>query len=303
MLCLEALPGNLDHLEHLLFDESWCEKYFISRRWPRGFSCSRCERDNIVLSEPDLTTCPACGQKFSITAGTLLHGTKISISQWLTAAWLLCNSYNRLSIRNLQDKLRIKNYQTARNMMQKLLFLKKMGADMKCMGSVELGDCALFLKKEKSNCHLFAAVEINVKNNVTGRIRIFHSHDLSTDSLRRFLRFCVQDSSVVLLPDRQPYLSFYSGRYLTITESTAPHQGAASQVLTAFLASHLNHSSCVFSLKRLERLRDEFCFQENNKLFPDTLAVFENLVARLVKNPDLSSDSSQTCPGKYGGEV
>jgi len=303
MLCLEDLPGNLDHFEHLLFDESWCEKYFISRRWPRGFSCSRCSRDNIVLSEPNLTTCPACGHKFSITAGTLLHGTKISISQWLTAAWLLCNSNNKLSIRNLQNKLCIKNYQTARKVMQKLHFLKKMEADMKCMGPVEIADCALFLKKEKSNCHLFAAVEINVKNNVTGRIGIFHSHDLSPDSLGRFLRFCVQDSSVVLLPDREPYRSFYSGRYLTITESTATHQGAASHVLASFIASHLDHSSTVFSLKRLERLRDEFCFQENNKLFPDTLAVFENLVARLVKNPVLSSDSSQTCPVKYGGEV
>jgi len=303
MLCLEDLPGNLDHFEHLLFDESWCEKYFISRRWPRGFSCSRCSRDNIVLSEPNLTTCPACGHKFSITAGTLLHGTKISISQWLTAAWLLCNSYNKLSIRNLQDKLRIKNYQTARKVMQKLHFLKKMGADMKCMGSIEIADCALFLKKEKSNCHLFAAVEINVKNNVTGRIGIFHSHDLSPESLGRFLRFCVQDSSVVLLPDREPYRSFCSGRYLTITESTATQQGAASHVLASFIASHLHHSSTVFSLKRLERLRDEFCFQENNKLFPDMLAVFENLVARLVKNPALSSDSSQTCPEKYGGEV
>lgn len=303
MLCLETLPDTLDQLERLLRDENWCRNYFISARWPAGITCIRCNRDSIVLSESNLTLCPHCGHTFSITSGTLLHGTKKNISLWLMAAWIMCNSLDRLSIRSLQQKLKIKNYQTARNWMIKLRCAKRMADSKKCMGAVEIEDRTLFLRKENRYCHLFAALEINVKNNVTGRLRMFHCNDLSPAALDRFLHYCVAPDSTVIFPDREPYVTFRSSRYLGITVSPAFYRRGVSQSIDSFLAFQLNHSSNVFSLRRLKTLRDDFCFQENKKLFPDTLAVFENLVASIVKNPPLSSDSSQAPMRKDGGDT
>ena len=303
MLCLETLPETHDQLEHLLCDEDWCRNYFISARWPGGFTCIRCNRDNSVLLEPNLTICPHCGHEFSITSGTLLHGTKKNISQWLKAAWIVCNSIEKLSIKRLQQKLKIKNYQTARDWMKKLQCAKRMADNKKCSGLVEIEDCTLLLTKENRDCQLFAALEVNVKNNVTGRLRMYQGNELSPVALGRFLHYCVEHNSTVLFPDREPYASFRSARYLSITESPAFSRRGVSQLVASFLTSQLSHSSRVFSLRRLQTLRDDFCFQENKKLFPDTLAVFENLVTNIVKNPPLSSDSSQAFLEKDGGDT
>lgn len=300
MLCLKMLPETLDKMEHLLRDENWCRNYFVSARWPEGFTCGRCHWDtiNYMFRESNLTICPQCGHTSSITSGTLLHGTKKKISQWLMAAWIICTSLDRLSIRGLQQKLKIENYQTVRNWMKKLQSAKRMADSKTCMGFVEIEDCLLFSRKENRECHLFTALEVNVKNNVTGRLRMFHCNDLSPAALQRFLHYCVEENSTVLFPDREPYASFHSNRYLSITESPALRRGAVSHLVASFLDSQLHHPTSVFSLRRLETLCDEFCFQENKKLFPDTLAVFENLVTSIVKSPPLPADSSQAHPEK-----
>ncbi len=305
MFCMATLPNTRDQLEHLLCDESWCENYFFSRRWLSGFNCTRCNRQKVTPPEPGptiSTICPDCGNRLSLTSGTLLHGTKKSISQWLKAAWLLCNTINSVSIRNVQDKLQIKNYQTARNVMMKLHSVIRRENTKKCYGSVEIADCSLFVRKEKRNCHLFAAVEIDVKNNTIGRQRLYHCNDLSTDYLAGFLERCIQKSSIVLCPDREPYLSFHSGRYLILTGPGDRYLDSADKLLGTFQASQLNNSSSVFSLNRLRTLCNEFCFQENKKLFPDTLAVFDNLVAIMVENPH-PRDYTHHAPSRDGGDV
>lgn len=302
MACLETLPGDFDQLETLLYDESWCRKYFISARWPEGFTCNHCNRDNIVLSDPDSTTCPHCGHTFSLTAGTLLHGTKKSVSHWLRAVWFMCTSFDRLSIKSLQNNLEINNYQTARSWIDKLYCARKVATDKKCMATVEVEDCTLFIRKERTVCHLFAALEVNLKNCMTGRLRMFHCKKLSADTLHHVLNNCVHKGSTLLLPDREPYSSYQSHHYLSITESSSVCQGA-SRSLRSFIASHLNHSSTVFSRKRLEALRDDFCFQENKRLFPDIQAVFDDLISSIVNTPPLSSTVSSTVQEIYDGDI
>ncbi|MEE4166017.1 MAG: hypothetical protein V2I35_08455 [Desulfocapsaceae bacterium] len=301
MFSLETLPVNHTQLELLLEDESWCKHYFISKRWPGGFTCNRCKNNTILTSKPYITACPYCGHRASITSGTILHGTKKRLSHWLAAAWLMSKSSGTLSIGTIQQKLDLKNYQTARNLLKKLRYAAKRAGSKKCLGTVEIDDFPLFLNKEKRTCHLFAAVEIHLKNNVTGRRFLSSCDQLSTKSLGRFLDCFVADSSTVLFPDRQPYRSFHSARHLTITESELPFQGAAGQVREEFLASRLNGQPHVFSLKRLETLLDDFCYQENNKLFSDPLAAFENLVTSMAVNHPPTWDSSCSSEKKAGG--
>jgi len=301
MFYLETLPNTCDQLELLLCDESWCEKYFISRRRLSGLSCSRC---NGQITNPpirDPIICPDCGARFSLTSGTLLHGTKKNISQWLKAVWLLCHSLNHVSIRKFQEKLQIENYQTARKLMQKLHWLIRRENDKECSGSVEVGDCTLFTKKENKACHLFAVVEIDTKHNMCGRLRLFPCNTESRECFDRILERCVQKGSIVLCPDRHPYHSVRSDRHLIITEQADLNVGAAHKLLAMFIAFHLHGSSSVFSLNRLETLCDEFCFQENKKLFPDTLALFDNLVTGMVTNQTPQPESSRSGLRRDGG--
>jgi len=285
-------PATLDQLESLLRNETWCQNYFLSMRWPSGFTCNRCGQAQSSIDEASSMACSRCGHPISTTAGTLLHGTKKSICQWLRAVWLMCRSPDTLSIKTLQNSLKIKNYQTARNWLNKLRYARTPITKKKCTGTVEIGDFRLKVKKEQSEIHLIAALEVNLKTRVTGRIRLSHCHELSANSLERVLHSCVEENSTLLLPDCHPYETLRPNQYLSIIDSTSQAQRGTPLVIDVFRTSCLNGSSTVFSLKRLKALCDDFCFQENRKLYADTLNVFETLVAGMAAPATLLPDST-----------
>ena len=68
-------------------DESWCAAYASRLKWPQGFVCRACGAAAQRCLRPDKPLCPACGRSSSITAGTLLHGSKKSLATWLQALW------------------------------------------------------------------------------------------------------------------------------------------------------------------------------------------------------------------------
>ena len=77
--------------------EEQCQELFIKIRWPSGVTCLRCGFEKVYRIGPPLRfVCGArgCGHKFSVTAGTWLHGTKISLVTWVWAFYALIeNSY------------------------------------------------------------------------------------------------------------------------------------------------------------------------------------------------------------------
>jgi hypothetical protein len=63
--------------------------------------------------------CLACGRQTSVTAGTVLHRTKLPLVLWFWAAHLMATHSNGISARQLQAQLHV-TYKTAWLLMQKL---------------------------------------------------------------------------------------------------------------------------------------------------------------------------------------
>ena len=66
-------------------------------RWPDGVTCPHCEGRDIgghgsYWRDPDLPRyeCKTCHRTFLLTTGTVLSRSRISLSVWLCAAWLIC---------------------------------------------------------------------------------------------------------------------------------------------------------------------------------------------------------------------
>lgn len=72
-------------------DEHQCADVFAALRWPDGFRCGRCgnRRFSRLRARPRVFECGACGRQNSVTAGTSLHGTKVSLRRWLAATRLV----------------------------------------------------------------------------------------------------------------------------------------------------------------------------------------------------------------------
>ncbi len=97
--------GDLSLIEAVrrFSDEKAAEEWFIARRWPDGIKCPHCASAEISVREnrkPMPFHCRACRQYFSVRTGTLLHASKLPLSKWALAFYLM--SVNRKGVSSVQ---------------------------------------------------------------------------------------------------------------------------------------------------------------------------------------------------------
>lgn len=113
-------PRTLRDFQARFADEAACRFYLAESRWPDGYRCPRCGHQ-VALDLPAraMWRCKGCGYDTSVTAGTVLHGTRMPLTHWFWAAYLVATHTPGLSALQLQRQLDIR-YETAWAMLQKL---------------------------------------------------------------------------------------------------------------------------------------------------------------------------------------
>ncbi len=88
-------------------DDESCATFLFKRRWPDGFVCPGCgqRRAALLKSRARLYECLDCGRQTSVTAGTIVHRSKLPLTSWLWPAHLMATQFNGLSARQLEDQL------------------------------------------------------------------------------------------------------------------------------------------------------------------------------------------------------
>ncbi|MGI8681564.1 MAG: transposase, partial [Mycobacteriales bacterium] len=114
-------PRSIVEFQHWFPDDEACREYLIASRWSEGFRCPRCASSNAVMLEKRLLwQCSRCRYQVSLTAGTVLHGTRTALHLWFWAAYLMSTGTPGISAVQLQRQLGIKRYETAWMMLHKL---------------------------------------------------------------------------------------------------------------------------------------------------------------------------------------
>ena len=86
-----------------------------------GYACPRCDHDEAYdLTSRRLLKCKKCKYQASVTAGTVLHGTRLSLHEWFGAAYLVATHTPGISAVQLQRQLGLKRYETTWGLLQKL---------------------------------------------------------------------------------------------------------------------------------------------------------------------------------------
>jgi len=99
---------------HFASDEA-CAEYLFERRWPDGFVCPGCGGGRAWLLRTKAFTyeCAGCGRQTSVTAGTIMHASKLPLATWFWAAFLMATHSNGISALQLQSQLGLGSYRTA----------------------------------------------------------------------------------------------------------------------------------------------------------------------------------------------
>jgi hypothetical protein len=103
--------------------EAECVEYLGRLRYPSGFKCEECGNEAPpyrVSSRPHVLRCRECRSEVSLTAGTIMERSRLSVCDWFDAMRLFVESDEGLSVPALQRALGIRRYETAYQVLHRL---------------------------------------------------------------------------------------------------------------------------------------------------------------------------------------
>ena len=114
---------SLPEFQRLYGTEGQCEAALEKARWPDGFRCPRCDGHEHGLVDGRRLKryqCRNCGHQATLTAGTIMQATKLPLTTWFLAFYLIGQAKTGISSLELSRHLGV-NYDTAWLLHNKIL--------------------------------------------------------------------------------------------------------------------------------------------------------------------------------------
>lgn len=197
-------------------DDEKAREYLERLRWPNGPVCPHCgvEGKHYQLQgkahRPGLWKCSDCREQFSVTVGTVFERSKIPLSKWLQAVYLLCSSKKGMSSKQIERMLGV-TYKTAWFMTHRIReAMKPNGGGLMGSGGKIVEADETFVsrkpgtKKRRGFAHkesVFSLVERD------GNVRSFHVPDVRAETLKQKLLENVETSATLFTDDGRQYMS------------------------------------------------------------------------------------------------
>jgi hypothetical protein len=200
---MAGFPRSLIAFQRRFADEAACAAYLRGARWPDGFVCPTCggRRGWELATKAWTHACAGCRRQTSVTAGTVLHGSKLPLTVWFWAPYLMATHSNGISALQLQKQLGLGSYRSAWMLCARLRRAMVAPGRNPLTGLVEVDETDLPCRSKndplgggggrshRGKILIAGAVEVQEKR--PGRIRLSVIEDFSADSLHGFLRAAV----------------------------------------------------------------------------------------------------------------
>lgn len=139
---MQAISLTFSQATELTEEEA--REYFEAILWPGGAVCPHCdsrESWKVKAARPGVYTCAVCGRQFSVTVGTVMHGSHISIRHWLMAFCLMTSSKKGVSALQLQRNLGLGSYKSAWHLAHRIRYAMSEGTFCPALkGTVEVDE-------------------------------------------------------------------------------------------------------------------------------------------------------------------
>ena len=287
-------PKNLRQFQRDFATEEACETYLAACRWPEGFLCPRCaNRRAYELVNQRRWQCVGCRHQVSLTAGTVLHRTKIPLTQWFWAAYLMTTDKRGVSALLLQRQLGLSCYETAWMMLHKLRRAMVSVARESLYGEVEVDDTWIGgeqaglrgSRQLKGRRAALVLVAVERRGRGSGRVRMRVIPDFKGNTIIAFLHENVSPRSTIYTDGLKSFSGLTEAGFKHIARTqplrSALRKGAQSAVPLADraignLQQWLIGTYHGVSKPQLQVYLDEFVFRHNRRKTP--AAAFQTLL-------------------------
>ena len=206
---MPEFPQSILEFQRQFPDEAACVAWLAAARWPEGFRCPVCGNDHAWELDTKAWTweCGECHKQTSVTAGTVMHGSKLPLTVWFWASYLMATHSNGISARQMGRQLGLGSYKSAWLLCAKLRRAMVNPARALLSGLVEVDETQISCRTKDDTVaggqgrdpdgkmQVIAAVE--VVGNAPGRLRLGVIEDASSASLHPFIQANVAAGSTL----------------------------------------------------------------------------------------------------------
>jgi transposase-like protein len=282
-------PRSIVDFQERFPNDAACLDYLAASRWPEGFRCPACAGERAwVLERRHLWECSECHHQASVTAGTVMHGTRTPLRLWFWAAYLVATHTPGISAVQLQRQLGISRYETAWLILHKLRRAMVAPEREPLRGEVEVDETLVGGHHEgrrggrQRDGKALVGVVIEVRGAGSGRLRLQVLPDAGQDTLTPWVKALVAPGAIVHTDGWKGYNKLaaagYDHRPRRQRRDHPDHQKllprahrASSNLKTWLQGTHRGVSP-----EHLPVYLDEFVFRHNRRRTP--MAAFQTLL-------------------------
>lgn len=226
-------------------DEDKAREHLEALRWPNGPVCPHCGVEGIAYkieakptrnkagkerpARKGLYKCRDCRKQFTVTVGTVFERSKIPLTKWLMATYLMCASKKGMSSKQLERMLGV-TYKTAWFMTHRIREAMRDGFDAPLGGGGKVVEVDETFgnerkprkqgKKGRGYQHKSKVLSLVERG---GKVRSFHVAEVNAKTLKPILKEQIHADSHIMTDD--------AGQYSTVTGSRLKDDFAAHDVV------------------------------------------------------------------------
>lgn len=285
-------PRTLAQFYRRFPDDAACLRYLVETRWPEGFRCPACGSSDVgFLSTRRLWQCRACRHQTSVTAGTILHRTRLPLTTWFTAAYLVASLKPGISALQLSQQLGL-HYETAWFLLHKLRRAMVNPERRKLPGEVEVDETWIGGKQaglkggrqRRDRKALLVALAVERGETALGRLRSAVVPDAGQATLRAFIGRSVEPGATIISDAWSGYGGLAAAEYIHLSVSQAALRRAGLEPdavpgvhrVISNLKTWLRGTHHGVGADHLEHYLQEFVFRFNRRFYP--MAGFASLL-------------------------
>lgn len=286
-------PRTLGEFYRRFHDDDACLLYLVETRWPDGFRCPKCGgSDAGRLTTRRVWVCRSCRHHTSATAGTVLHRTRLPLTTWFAAAYLMASLKPGISALQLQVQLGISRYETAWVLLHKLRRAMVDPDRSRLAGTVEVdetwvGGKQVGLKggrQRKGRKALMVAVAVERREKSLGRLRLEVIPDDTFETLGAFIVRNIESGSTVVSDAWLGYTGLAAKHYThrSLSQSAMKRAGLEGDAVPGVhrvvsnLKTWLMGTHHGVGADHLDHYLNEFVFRFNRRYYP--MAGFASLL-------------------------
>lgn len=274
--------------------EEACREYLFKLRWKDGFACPKCGcKEYYNISTRNKYQCKCCRYQASVTVGTVMDRSHLSLRIWLWAIYMVGCDKRGYSATQLSNELNIP-YNTAWFVLHRIRHaMAQRDSDYMLAGIIELDD-TYFGKTKKGDKRgrgtSKTKVIVAISKDMEGKPEFAKMQvipNLKGKTIAKFVESSVSKGSVVQSDAyhsyRKPLAEKYQHEYQVFdSDSDLLHW---LHIIIGNAKAFVNGTYHGLDEKHMQRYLDEFCYRFNRRHFREE--IFSRLLVAVVLSSPL----------------